>query len=146
MTTPSLTVLTAFFNPARYQSRKRNYDVFAARMRATPGVRLLTIECAFSGQPFELEPDAATIQVRAEHPLWIKENLLNLGLARVETPYVAWVDGDILFQNRDWAAQTAAALRTANIVQPWSAIYLLDADGQKMDAGVPSFCRVHRNG
>jgi hypothetical protein len=140
-----LTVLTAYFNPARYHSRRRNYLTFADHVRASPGARLLTVECAFGGEPFELDADDGMLQVRAEHPLWIKENLLNLGLARVDTPYVAWIDGDVLFQRADWVEQTIAALGTWRVIQPWSRVYMLDAVGGSMDEGVSSFARVHRD-
>lgn len=138
-----LTVLTAYFNPAGYVSRKRNYETFVRQLRACRGARLVTVECAFGSGAFELAGGRDTIQVRAEHPLWIKENLLNIGLSRIETPYVAWVDGDVLFQNVDWVRQTVAALRTYCVVQPWSTVYCLDAEGRK-GTGLPAFCRIHQ--
>jgi hypothetical protein len=144
MSTPALTVLTAYFNPARYHSRQRNYARFARHVRSFAGVRLLTVECAFGRDPFALDDGEAAIRVRAEHPLWVKENLLNLGLARVESPFVAWVDGDVLFQNPRWAEQTIAALHEYRVVQPWSTVYCLDSEGRKMDAGTPAFCQVHQ--
>jgi hypothetical protein len=146
MTATELTVLTAYFNPARYRTRTGNDHRFAQHMRATPGVRLVTVECAFGNDAFELDADDAAVQVRAEHPLWVKENLLNLGWARADTPYIAWIDNDIIFQERDWAARTIAALRDHLLVQPWSRVYSLDADGRRMGSGRTAFCRVHHAG
>jgi hypothetical protein len=130
----------------RYESRRRNYLLFAERVRASPGVRLLTIECAFGDGPFELDAAEASIQVRAEKPLWIKENLLNLGWARVDTPYIAWIDNDVIFQDPAWGEQTVAALRDYALIQPWSSVHFLDPDGQDLGNGVGAFCKVHQHG
>jgi hypothetical protein len=146
MSSTSLTVITPYFNPGQYVARRRNYARFAEHMRGFAGVRLLTVECAFGGRAFELERCDAAIQVRAEHPLWNKENLVNLGLRLVETPFVAWVDCDVLFQNRYWVDQSVAALQTYHVIQPWSTVHWLDSEGRK-DGWMPSFCRVfHRRG
>jgi len=115
-------------------------------MRATPGVRLLTVECAFGGTPFELGCGDAILQVRAAHPLWLKENLLNIGWARVDTPYVAWIDGDVLFRRSDWANEAIAVLHDHSLIQPWSSAYNVDKSGQPTGAPASSFAKVHQHG
>jgi hypothetical protein len=61
-------------------------------------------------------------QVRARDILWQKERLLNLGVSLLpkEARKVAWLDSDILFTNPDWAVQTADALATCPVVQPFA--------------------------
>jgi len=141
-----LDVLAAYYNPAGFRARRANYAAFAAHMQSFPAVRLVTVECAFGDSPFELEAGAGVIQVRAEHPIWISENLYNIGLSRTDSPYVAWIDCDLLFQNPHWAEQTIEALQTYHVIQPWSTVYCLDSDGRKMDEGMGAFCRIHQHG
>ena len=115
-----LCCITTYFNPAHYQTRRANYEQFAAPIRAA-GIPLLTVECAFGETPFELPPGPNVLQVRCPHVLWQKERLINLGVAHLppEAAKVAWLDGDILFTNPDWAVQTAALLDESMVVQPF---------------------------
>ncbi|WP_129677916.1 hypothetical protein [Candidatus Chloroploca sp. Khr17] len=103
--------VTAYFNPAHYRTRPANYARFAAPLRAA-GIPLLTVECAFGDDPFELPPGPDVIQVQARDVLWQKERLINLGVSHLppQAQKVAWLDGDILFTNPDWAVETAALL------------------------------------
>lgn len=118
--------ITAYFNPAHYRTRSANYARFAAPLRAA-GIPLLTVECAFGDDPFELPPGPDVVQVRARDILWQKERLINLGLSRLPAPAqkIAWLDGDILFTNPDWAVETAALLDTAVVAQPFERVIRL---------------------
>ena len=115
-----LWILSAYFNPARYRSRRVNHDIFTARM-VDSGLHLLTVECALGGAAFELAPGPDVLQVRAESVLWHKERLLNLGLAALppECSKVAWLDGDVLFDNLSWAVETSHLLDRHAVVQPF---------------------------
>ena len=123
--------ITPYFNPAHYRTRRANYELFAAPIRAA-GIPLLTVECAFGADPFELPPGPDILQVRCPHVLWQKERLLNLGVAHLspQAAKVAWLDGDILFANPDWAVQTAALLDEFVVVQPFDRAIRL-AEGER---------------
>ena len=112
-------VVTTYYNPAGYHTKRANYERFAAPIRAA-GIPLVTIECAFGEHPFELPPGPQVIQVRGRDAMWIKERLINLAIARLpaHVAKVAWLDADILFTNPDWAQQTAALLDKWPLVQP----------------------------
>lgn len=115
-----LWVVTPYFNPSRYRSRADNYAVFRAAIERG-GLRLLTIECAFGDAAFVLPPAPDVIQVRSTHVLWQKERLLNIaiGMLPAACTKVAWVDCDTLFENPDWAAETARRLDRYPVVQPF---------------------------
>jgi len=113
--------ITPYFNPAHYRSRLVNHRAFAEPFRAA-GIPLLVVECAFGDDPFELSPGPDVLQVRCPHVLWQKERLINLGVAHLppQAEKIAWLDGDILFTNPEWARQTAALLDTYPVVQPFT--------------------------
>lgn len=106
-----LWVITTYFNPCRYKSRRRNFDVFANTMRQS-GIPLIVVECAFGDDNFELPNSLDVIKVRASSLLWQKERLLNLAVSWCppEAKYIAWIDCDIIFKNSNWAVDTAALL------------------------------------
>lgn len=75
------------------------------------------------------------------HILWQKERLLNLLCERLppEYRYVAWVDGDIIFRDRNWVTKALAAMRHYDIIQPWERAEILGADGRE-DRIIESVC------
>jgi hypothetical protein len=115
---PELQVITTYYNPCGYRTRRRNYDIFAATLRLS-GIPLLTIECAFGTQPFSLGPALDVVQIRSRSLIWQKERLLNLAVSWLpkSVRFVAWLDCDLLFENPQWAFETVSALRAYPLVQ-----------------------------
>lgn len=120
---PDLWVITTYYNPAGYATRRENYARFAQPL-AEAGINLLTVECAFGVEPFELAPSPSVIQVHGRDVMWMKERLLNLAVERLppHVTKVAWIDADILFTNPAWAQETSALLDRWPIVQPFATI------------------------
>lgn len=143
-----LHVVTAVANPLRWQSRARLYRDFEQHMLDS-GVQLSVVECAYGDRPHELggTPGVRHVPVRARTLVWTKENLLNLGIARLpdSAKYIAWIDADIFFRNRDWAAETVHALQLHDVVQPWSDCYDLGPHGEHLQVH-RSFCRQWQDG
>lgn len=110
--------VTCYFNPGGFISQRRNMELFSARLRQAR-IPLITVECAFDERPFELLERPDVIQVRTTDVLWLKEHLLNLAIDRIPDCYdnVAWLDCDVLFSSKTWAADAEAALREAQVVQ-----------------------------
>ena len=140
-----LNVVTVVANPVGWNSRLRLYRDFEQHMLSS-GVRLTTVECAYGHRSFEFggNPNITHVPVRAKTLVWTKENLINLGIARLpeDWEYVAWIDADIRFRRRDWAAATVFALQQYDVVQPWSDCYDLGPNGEHMQVH-RSFCRQY---
>lgn len=121
-----LHAVTCLFNPSGFRTKLENYALFRAHL-ARQGVPLLTVECRFGTEPFELPPGPEVLQVRARDVMWQKERLLNLGIASLppEVTKVAWLDADIVFERDDWAVATAQALDLVPVVQPFDTVVRL---------------------
>src|SRR5262245_23219149 len=128
--TADLWVVTAYFNPHSYRTRRRNFDLFRAPLEAGR-IHLTTVECAFGDSPFELPESHGVIRVRGHDVKWQKERLLNLAISRLpaEARKVAWLDADVLFENPDWAAETAKLLDEFPVVQPFDRAVRLGRGG-----------------
>lgn len=117
----TLHVVAVISNPARFKQRVQLFKDFQTRMRQTPGVRLTTVECAYGDHAFQVThaDNPLDVQVRTLDELWIKENLINIGISRLpaDWQYVAWIDGDVQFNNVDWVQETLHQLQTHHIVQ-----------------------------
>jgi hypothetical protein len=144
----ALHVVTAVANPIRWRSRIKLYRRFEEHMLDS-GVRLTVVECAFGDRPHEFatNPHVNHVPVRARTLVWTKENLLNLGLARLPHDWrcAAWIDADIAFRRSDWASETVHALQQYDIVQPWSDCYDLGPNDEHVQIH-RSFCRLAHDG
>lgn len=129
-----LWLVTSYFNPVGYASKLLNYQIFKDRI-ARSHLPLLTIECAFGDAAFTLPPTPDVIQVRAKHIMWQKERLLNLVISRLphRCTKVAWLDGDILFENPAWAVETSRLLDRYPVVQPFATAIRLPRGRQDYD-------------
>lgn len=143
-----LHVVTTVSNPVRWESRIKLYRQFEQHMLDS-GVQLTTVECAYGDRPFEADgtPRVNHVGVRAKTPIWIKENLVNIGISRLphDWKYVAWVDADVEFRKPGWAAETVHALQQYDIVQPWSECYDLGPDDDHLQVH-KSFCSLVHHG
>lgn len=115
--------ITTFFNSQKYANKIKNYKKFRDNL-AKQGIKLITVECAFSNNNFELtETDAdVVVQVRSNSILWQKERLLNIALKHLpaECENVAWIDADIIFLNDNWVSEAESLLERYPIVQPFT--------------------------
>lgn len=139
-----LAVVTTYFNPCRYTTRRKNYDLFMADM-AKAGVLCLTVECTFPGQDYELPDSPDVIRVQANTLLWQKERLLNLAAACLppSVKYVAWLDCDILFDNPNWPRDLVRVLKKYPVAQVFETAIRLDRDGvSEVEARAESFAAV----
>ncbi len=135
LTADRLTVITAIANPVMWESRIALYRAFEEHMLDS-GVNLVTVECTYGDHAPQLsvDPHVKHVRVKASgvHKIWVKENLLNLGIACAdpEAKYIAMVDADIEFRSKTWAKDTVAALQHYHVIQPWSYCYDLGPNGE----------------
>ena len=104
-----LWVITSYYNPAKYETRRDNFRAFRKYLNAP----LLVIELAQPGEHHLTKDDGdLVLQLTGEDRIWQKERLLNIGLAELPShvEHVAWIDCDVLFEDEDWAAKATARL------------------------------------
>lgn len=120
---PNLYVILPYFNYCEYGRRKQLFLEFIERIRNLAPIRIIVVEAALSGTKFQL-PKAIPgvykhIGFVTEHRLWIKENLINLAVKQIPDSwyYMAWIDADITFLNKNWISDTIKTLEHKDIVQ-----------------------------
>lgn len=140
-------VVTIISNPVRYKRRYELYSRFA-RMCACAGVTLITVEQAFGAREHLVTSSTNPnhLQVRSVDELWVKENLINMGISHgrklyPNAKYVAWVDADCAptREPRDWFEETWHELQHYEFVQMWEAMIDLDHYYMPIGGAMPSF-------
>lgn len=115
--------IVSYYNAASYVTRHANFRKFADGVRSQ-GLKLMALEVAFQDDAFSLEETLVDkiVRFRANSVLWHKEGLFRLALEYLpdDCDIVCWLDGDIIFENRDWVAETQQALMDYKVVQPFS--------------------------
>ena len=115
-----LHVIAVISNPLRFKSRVALYQAFE-RMCLQAGCHLVTVEATFGDRLPYLPhtPGVDHIKVGHTDELWLKENLVNIGVASLPPnwKYVAWVDADVEFIRKDWAVETIHQLQHYPVVQ-----------------------------
>jgi hypothetical protein len=114
-----LDVIAVISNPARFENRYKLFTEFCKRMEHEPEVRLLKVELQQRSRPFVTD---AQIKLTTKDEVWYKENLINIGVQNLpdDWEYMAWVDADIEFQNKNWAQDTIEQLQVYDVVQLFS--------------------------
>ena len=142
MKAEELYVFVPRHNPLYWKTPHDNWEVFATHMLES-GVNLVVIECAPGEEEFVCtEPPMSHpshknrfkhIGVRAKTRGWFKENLINIGIQRTpEAKYIAWIDSDVIFRQKNWAERTVQALQHYDWIQPWSDAYELGPNGEHL--------------
>lgn len=122
--------VTPYFNATGAPRLRANLELFSRSVRRQ-GLNLMIVELAFGDMPFTVDDSLADVVVRrrASAVLWQKERLLNIGFSMLppQCDAAAWLDGDVIFENENWVADTLELLRTSVVVQPFSEAVLLPA-------------------
>lgn len=133
-----LHVVTCVFNSQRYRRRWDLYVKFAKHIKDLGG-ELTTVEASFGeradvivdenlpeqAHQFNIYGDELkhrVVHVRTSSELWIKENLLNIGISHLpkDWKYVAWIDADVHFVRPDIIGETIHKLQHYDFVQMFS--------------------------
>lgn len=114
-----LYVIAVVSNPARFARRYELFKDFCERMKKEKYVKLITIELQQGLRPFITD---SIIKLRTEDELWYKENLINIAVNYLppDWEYMAWIDTDLEFKNKDWALETIQQLQTYKVLQLFS--------------------------
>jgi hypothetical protein len=115
-------VVSCFFNPSGSLRKVKNFNRFLEGMDAC-GVRCLVVELAFGSSPHQLEREKDTIQLRSNDVMWHKERLLNIAIEQLLSESyqnIAWLDGDIQFEEPDWPQAIVQTLEEYKLCQVFS--------------------------
>jgi hypothetical protein len=114
-----LYVVCVISNPLQFDIRYKLFNEFLERIKKEQNVKIITVELQNGNRPYITD---ANIKLRTTSVIWYKENLINIAIKSLpeDWEYVAWIDGDIEFQNTEWVKHTIEALQLYKVVQLFS--------------------------
>lgn len=140
MSSRELPVIIPYFNHTNAGVNRRNLEHCLLNLSIIPECRVVLVEGIwnrearlpnFSGKIFR------HLVYDLQSPIWVKENLINLGIASLGEDWecLAWIDKDIQFLNPDWAVEAIRMLEEYDVIQPWSRLLYLDGN-HEVDVGI----------
>ena len=138
MSEMKLHVIIPYFNHTNARANRRNLELCLRNLSLNSDCRVVLVEGIWNRE--SQLPDFSDRIFRhltfgLDGPIWVKENLINLGIASLgdEWECAAWIDKDIHFLNPDWAKETMRKLEEVDILQPWSRVLFLNSRYEVMD-------------
>jgi hypothetical protein len=131
-----LYIILPYFNFINYSSGAKNLKLFIENSKKYPNTKIVLVE-AVHRDGLELIDYSDTIfkhiKVNARNMLWIKENLINIGVKSLpdDWEYIAWIDRDIEFEDKNWAIKCMEQLKRYDAIQPWKECVYLNAHGEE---------------
>jgi hypothetical protein len=132
-----LHVITVISNVCEFKRRWQLMEEFIERMNEYENIKLYVVELAYGDQEFKItkEDNPNHLQLRTQHALWHKENMINLGVKKLlpeNWKAMAWIDGDIEFESVHWVDDTLKLLTEFDIIQLFTVCFDLDYDNTPM--------------
>jgi hypothetical protein len=133
-----LHVITVISNVCEFKRRYQLMKEFIERMNKTSHIKLYVVELAYGVQEFKItDPtNPQHLQLRTQHALWHKESMINCGVKKLLPPNwksFAWIDGDVEFDNPNWASDTLKLLTKFDVVQLFTYCFDLDENNMSMN-------------
>lgn len=127
----TLHVITVISNICEFKRRWELMRKFIDEMSNYENVKLYVVELAYDNQDFHItsSDNPQHLQLRTKYALWHKENLINLGIQKLlpkDWKAVAWIDGDIEFENPNWVKDTLKVLTNFDVVQLFTTCFDMD--------------------
>jgi hypothetical protein len=140
-----LHVVIVISNPCLFARRYILLKEFVQRMELEESnIHLYVVELAYGKQKFIVtdSKNKKHLQIRTEHPLWHKENMINVGIKKLlpqDWKAVAWIDADVEFESPTWVKDTLKILNgSKDIIQLFSHCVDMDQHEEAMNI-FPSF-------
>jgi hypothetical protein len=133
----TLHVITVISNVCEFKRRWELMRDFIARLENYPNVKLYVVEMAYGNQDFHITSptNPLHLQLRTKFALWHKENMINIAINKllpIDWKAVAWIDGDIEFENPNWVIDSLKILTQFDIIQLFTTCFDLDENQKPM--------------
>ena len=141
----TLYVILPYFNFCGFKRRRRLFIDFVKQIQGTKGIRVVVSE-ALGPDPLPKMGTFDHFGFETDSPVWLKENLINMAIHRLpkDWKYMAWVDADITFLNRNWVLDTVTELKSYDIVQMFQTCVNLGSKNEALKID-KSFGYMHRD-
>ncbi len=131
MRNKDLAVVCCYFNHSNYKTKYNNFIKFYKEISLYID-KVLVVELVKPDSVYTLPEEVDSLKVESTSNLWLKENLLNIGISRLidsNYKYIAWLDADVVFQDSFWVKDAINNLQNNNLCQLFSRAINVHSNG-----------------
>lgn len=133
MRNKDLAVVCCYFNHSNYKTKYNNFIKFYKEISLYID-KVLVVELVKPDSQHTLPEEVHSLKVESTSNLWLKENLLNIGISRLidsNYKYIAWLDADVIFQDSFWVKDAINNLQNNNLCQLFSRAINMHTNGSQ---------------
>lgn len=133
----SASIIVSFFNVNDYELPKK-YLQETLRHALNSGSEVVFSQAVLPGQdPLPYPPGVISLVYEVPSYFFYKENLWNLAAKKASGDILIFIDADVTYTNPDWVKNAEEALKTCDIVQPFTKAVWLDEFGNLEKERIP---------
>jgi glycosyltransferase involved in cell wall biosynthesis len=123
------TICSFYFNYNNDWRQKRNFIKFLEQWKDYYGNMIVGI-VDYGDIDFEIPCEKIIIEGDVNKRIWSKEILINKTVEKIDTDYILWVDGDIIYEDLSWLNNLDRVIGDNDFVQLFEKINYLDEWGE----------------
>lgn len=135
----TLWVVLPYFNFCGFKRRRSLFIKFVHEIQSVHGIQVVIAEAKGPAALPRGLPVAQHLVTETDSRIWLKESLINWAVKSLPKnwKYMAWIDADVSFLNRNWVQDTLTELREADVVQLFHTVVNLGPTDEalKIDKG-----------
>ena len=129
----TFTICSFYFNFRNDIRQKNNFIKFLEQFKDHYDNMIVGI-VDYGDIDFEIPCESIIIKGDSENKLWSKEILINKIIDKVDTDYLLWIDGDLIYNNLDWLNNIDKVVNGNDFVQLFEDIKYLGESGELLES------------
>jgi hypothetical protein len=129
----TFTICSFYFNYNNDWRQKRNFTKFLEQWKDYYQNMIVGI-VDYGDIDFEIPCEKIIIQGDINKRIWSKEILINKIVEKIDTDYILWIDGDIIYENLDWLNNLDDVIGDKDFVQLFETINYLGENGEVLES------------
>ena len=129
----TFTICSFYFNYNNDWRQKRNFIKFLEQWKGYYDNMIVGI-VDYGDIDFEIPCDKIVIEGDVNKRIWSKEILINKIVEKIDTDYILWIDGDIIYENLDWLNDLDNVIGDKDFVQLFETINYLGENGEVLES------------
>jgi glycosyltransferase involved in cell wall biosynthesis len=125
-------ICSFYFNYNNDWRQKRNFIKFLEQWKDYYDNLIVGI-VDYGDIDFEIPCDKIVIEGDINKKIWSKEILINKIVEKIDTDYIIWVDGDIIYENLNWLNDLDNVIGNNDFVQLFETINYLGENGELLE-------------
>jgi len=126
------TICSYYFNFRNDVRQKKNFISFLEQFKGRYDEMIVGL-VDYGDLDFEVPCRKLVVKGNPKNKIWSKEYLINQIVDSVDTEYIAWIDGDIIYDSLDWLDNIEEFAKEKDFVQLFENIRYLDDSGNILE-------------